>query len=32
VLEKGLMEIEYELANRPDWIRIPLHGVLEQLQ
>ncbi|HEY2912952.1 MAG TPA: maltose alpha-D-glucosyltransferase [Candidatus Angelobacter sp.] len=31
-LEKGLMEIEYELANRPDWIRIPLHGVLEQLQ
>jgi maltose alpha-D-glucosyltransferase/alpha-amylase len=31
-LEKGLMEIEYELENRPDWIRIPLHGVLEQLQ
>jgi len=31
-LEKGLMEIEYELANRPDWIRIPLHGILEQLQ
>jgi len=31
-LEKGLMEIEYELANRPDWIRIPLHGILELLQ
>jgi maltose alpha-D-glucosyltransferase / alpha-amylase len=31
-LEKGLMEIEYELEHRPDWVRIPLHGVLEQLQ
>jgi maltose alpha-D-glucosyltransferase/alpha-amylase len=31
-LEKGLMEIEYELQHRPDWVSIPLHGVLEQLQ
>ena len=31
-LEKGLIEIEYELENRPDWVRIPLHGILEQLQ
>jgi maltose alpha-D-glucosyltransferase/alpha-amylase len=31
-LEKGLIEIEYELEYRPDWIRIPLHGILEQLQ
>jgi maltose alpha-D-glucosyltransferase / alpha-amylase len=31
-LEKGLMEIEYELQYRPDWVRIPLHGILEQLQ
>ncbi|MBZ5506982.1 MAG: maltose alpha-D-glucosyltransferase [Acidobacteriia bacterium] len=31
-LEKGLLEVEYELERRPDWIRIPLHGILEQLQ
>ena len=31
-LEKGLMEVEYELQYRPDWVRIPLHGILEQLQ
>ncbi|MGZ4843662.1 MAG: maltose alpha-D-glucosyltransferase [Candidatus Angelobacter sp.] len=31
-LEKGLIEIEYELEHRPDWVRIPLHGILEQLQ
>ena len=31
-LEKGLIEVEYELEHRPDWIRIPLHGLLEQLQ
>jgi maltose alpha-D-glucosyltransferase/alpha-amylase len=31
-LEKGLIEVEYELENRPDWVRIPLHGILDQLQ
>ena len=31
-LEKGLLEVEYELERRPDWVRIPLHGILEQLQ
>jgi maltose alpha-D-glucosyltransferase/alpha-amylase len=31
-IEKGLIEVEYELQNRPDWVRIPLHGILEQLQ
>jgi maltose alpha-D-glucosyltransferase/alpha-amylase len=31
-LEKGLIEIEYEIENRLDWVRIPLHGILEQLQ
>jgi len=31
-LEKGLLEVEFELENRPDWVRIPLHGILEQLQ
>ncbi|HET9165033.1 MAG TPA: maltose alpha-D-glucosyltransferase [Candidatus Angelobacter sp.] len=31
-LEKGLVEVEYELEHRPDWVRIPLHGILEHLQ
>jgi maltose alpha-D-glucosyltransferase / alpha-amylase len=31
-LEKALMEIEYELNHRPDWVRIPVHGILEQLR
>jgi maltose alpha-D-glucosyltransferase/alpha-amylase len=32
LLEKVLYEIVYELNNRPDWVRIPLRGVLELLQ
>ena len=28
VLEKALYEVEYELANRPDWAIIPLLGIL----
>ncbi|MDB5409541.1 MAG: amyA [Rhodospirillales bacterium] len=28
-LEKALYEVEYELANRPGWVTIPLTGVLE---
>jgi trehalose synthase-fused probable maltokinase len=31
VLEKALYEIAYELANRPDWVAIPLRGVLALL-
>ena len=31
-LEKALIEIEFELAHRPDWVRIPVHGILEQLR
>jgi len=27
-LEKALYELRYELGNRPDWVRIPLHGLL----
>jgi len=29
LLEKALYEIAYELNNRPDWVRIPLRGVLD---
>ncbi len=32
VLEKALCEIAYELTHRPDWVRIPLHGILQALE
>jgi maltose alpha-D-glucosyltransferase/alpha-amylase len=32
VLEKALYELGYELNNRPDWVRIPLRGILELLE
>jgi maltose alpha-D-glucosyltransferase/alpha-amylase len=31
LLDKGLYELCYELNSRPDWVRIPLRGVLELL-
>ena len=31
MLEKALYEVAYELANRPDWVNIPLRGVLAVL-
>ena len=31
LLEKALYEIEYELAHRPDWLRVPLMGMLRTL-
>ncbi len=32
LLEKALYELGYELNNRPDWIRIPLLGILQLLE
>jgi maltose alpha-D-glucosyltransferase/alpha-amylase len=29
LIEKALYELRYEAANRPDWIAIPLRGLLE---
>src|SRR4051794_4637350 len=29
LLDKVYYELNYELNNRPDWVRIPLHGILE---
>ena len=31
LLEKAFYEIEYELAHRPDWLRVPLTGILRIL-
>ena len=31
LLEKGVYELKYELDNRPDWVRIPLGGLCEDL-
>jgi maltose alpha-D-glucosyltransferase/alpha-amylase len=30
-LEKAFYEIRYELDNRPDWVGIPIRGILELL-
>ena len=32
LLDKALHELEYELANRPDWVEIPLHATAGLLQ
>jgi maltose alpha-D-glucosyltransferase/alpha-amylase len=29
LLEKALYELRYELNMRPEWVRIPLRGILE---
>jgi maltose alpha-D-glucosyltransferase/alpha-amylase len=29
LLEKAIYELGYELNNRPDWVRIPLQGILD---
>jgi maltose alpha-D-glucosyltransferase/alpha-amylase len=31
LLEKAVYELGYELNNRPDWVRIPLQGILQIL-
>jgi maltose alpha-D-glucosyltransferase/alpha-amylase len=31
LLEKALHELGYELENRPDWVRIPIEGVRQQI-
>ena len=32
LLEKAFYEIEYELAHRPDWLRVALSGALRVLR
>ncbi len=32
LLEKAIYELVYELNNRPDWVRIPLQGIMQLLK
>ena len=32
LLEKAAYEISYELNNRPDWVIIPLQGILQLME
>ncbi|MFC1939031.1 putative maltokinase, partial [Chloroflexota bacterium] len=32
LLDKALYEVNYELNNRPDWVRLPLQGILQALE
>lgn len=32
VVDKARYELRYELNNRPDWVRIPLTGILTLMQ
>ena len=31
MIQRALIEVEHELEHRQAWIRIPVHGILEQL-
>ena len=31
-LEKAVYELRYELNNRPDWVRIPVAGIVRMLE
>jgi maltose alpha-D-glucosyltransferase/alpha-amylase len=32
IVEKAAYEVCYELANRPDWVEVPLRGLLDTLE
>jgi len=32
LMEKAIYELEYELNNRPDWVKLPLRGILQLLE
>jgi maltose alpha-D-glucosyltransferase/alpha-amylase len=32
LLEKAIYEIGYELNNRPDWLKVPLQGILQLME
>jgi predicted trehalose synthase len=32
LLEKAIYELGYELNNRPDWVKLPLLGILSLME
>jgi len=32
ILDKAMYEVNYELNNRPDWVALPLQGILQMLE
>ncbi|RLC94508.1 MAG: alpha-amylase, partial [Chloroflexi bacterium] len=32
LLDKAMYELSYELNNRPDWLKVPIEGVLQLLE
>ena len=32
ILEKAIYEVGYELNNRPDWVKVPLQGILQLME
>jgi maltose alpha-D-glucosyltransferase/alpha-amylase len=32
MLDKALYELGYELGSRPDWVAVPLRGIVEILE
>ena len=32
LMEKAVYELRYELNNRPEWVGIPLEGILEHIR
>ena len=32
LLEKAIYEVGYELNNRPDWVKVPLQGILQLME
>ncbi len=32
LLDKAIYELSYELNNRPDWVRVPIQGILQLLE
>jgi len=32
LLEKAIYELSYELNNRPDWVGLPIEGILQLIK
>jgi len=32
LIEKVMYELRYEIDNRPDWVRVPIKGILDLME